>query len=289
MGSSFSSSEESRTKFCRECRVIPKVCVGRVSLSLNCFVRPSPSSLRFLLFTAANKTVTVAAHRPRRSPPPTIPSPSPLQGRDRESLLYNSRERQKLPGSEIGAKHTALPLVKAESFPTAVLEASVAPSYAGMASPTVKINESEKMWHYQDPSGKQDECILLKDALTGKFSKESSMVDKTLPNTQMMHEHQSSSYTGRSHLVTQQGNEGQVGRRPAVDQNSGTWNSSNSTLGSSGQTTGGSRPSPLAVEVPKTPSNGWGSDAAHRNESTNLPSPTPQTTSVGTMGLLVAL
>ncbi|XP_019438191.1 PREDICTED: zinc finger CCCH domain-containing protein 19 isoform X2 [Lupinus angustifolius] len=238
------------------------------------------------------------------------------QLRDRESQLSNSRERQRLSSSsEIGVKN-AQPLVASESFSNAVLEPSAAPSSAGIASPTVKINESEKMWHYQDPSGKvqgpfsmvqlrkwnntgyfpadlriwrttekQDESMPLKDALDGKFSKESPVVDKTLPKAQMVHDlHNSSSYLGKSHLAAQQGIiEGQVGARPTFDQNSGSWNSSHSSLGSLGQTTGGSRPSPLVVEVPKTTSDGWGSNVGVRNESTNLPSPTPQTPSVGTM------
>lgn len=210
------------------------------------------------------------------------------QGRDRESQLSSSWERQKQSSSfESGAKNTQ-PLVTSESFSTALLEASAAPSSTGTAPPDVKINETEKMWHYQDPSGKvqgpfsivqlrkwnntgyfpadlkiwkaaekQDESILLKDALAGKFSKEPSMVNKTPPMAQAVHDlHYSASYSGKSHLAAQ-----------------------NSTLGSLA-----SRTSQLAVEVPMNPGNGWGSDAGVRNESTNLPSPTPQTTPGGTKG-----
>ncbi|KAL2346086.1 hypothetical protein Fmac_000086 [Flemingia macrophylla] len=237
-----------------------------------------------------------------------------LQGRDRES------QRQKLSSSlESGAKSTHA-LVTSESFNAAVLEASPAPSSAGITSPAVKINETEKMWHYQDPSGKvqgpfsmvqlrkwsntgyfpadlmiwkasekQDDSILLKDALAGNFSKEPSMVDKA----QTVHDlHYPSSHPRKS---AQPGIEGQGGERPTLDQNSGSWNS-HSALGSPGQTTGVSwrskdniislanRPSPLAVEVPKNPANGWGSDAGVRSEATNLPSPTPQTTPGGNKG-----
>ncbi|XP_047152974.1 zinc finger CCCH domain-containing protein 19-like isoform X2 [Vigna umbellata] len=236
-----------------------------------------------------------------------------LQGRDRESQLSNSWERQKLSSSlESGAKSTQS-LVTSDSFSTAVLEASAAPSSAGITPSTLKINETEKMWHYQDPSGKiqgpfsmvqlrkwsntgyfpadlrvwrttekQDDSILVTDALAGNFSKEPSMVDKA----QKVHDlHYPASYSRKS----AQGMEGQAGERPTFDQNSGSLNS-HSTLGSPAQTTGGSwrskdnmnslasRPSPLAVEVPKNPANGWGSDAGSRNETTNLPSPTPQTT-----------
>ncbi|XP_012571438.1 zinc finger CCCH domain-containing protein 19 [Cicer arietinum] len=199
------------------------------------------------------------------------------QGRDRESHLSNSWERQKLMSSsmESGAKNIQ-PLVTSESFSTAVLEAA--------AVPAVKANETEKMWHYQDPSGKiqgpfsivqlrkwnntgyfpadlrvwrtterQDESILLTDVFAGKFSNEPSIVDKTPPKAQIVHDvHHSSSFSGKSPLVAQ-------GLASKI--------------------------SPLVVEVPKNPGNGWGSDAVVRNESTNLPSPTPQTASGGLKGI----
>ncbi|CAJ1973035.1 unnamed protein product [Sphenostylis stenocarpa] len=241
------------------------------------------------------------------------------QGRDRESQLSNSWERQKLSSSlESGAKSTQS-LVTSDSFTTAVLEASAVPSSVGIAPPAVKVNETEKTWHYQDPSGKvqgpfsmvqlrkwsntgyfpadlriwrttekQDDSILLTDALAGNFSKEPPMVD----NAQKVHDlHYPASFSRKS----AQGMEGQVGERTTFDHNSGSWNS-HSTLGSPVQTTGGSwrskdnmnslanRTSPLAVEIPKNPANGLGSDAGGRNEATNLPSPTPQTTPGVTKG-----
>ncbi|CAL5205657.1 unnamed protein product [Lathyrus oleraceus] len=198
------------------------------------------------------------------------------QGRDRESQLSNSRERQKPRSSswESGAKNIQ-PLVTTESFSNAVSEAATAPSSAGVAAPDVKINETEKMWRYQDPSGKvqgpfsmvqlrkwnntgyfpldlriwkatekQEESILLADVLAGKISKEPSIVEKTPPKAQ----NHSSSLSRMSPMAAQ---------------------------GLTGKT------SPLAVEVPKNLGNGWGSDIGARNESTNLPSPTPQTASGG--------
>ncbi|CAI8600387.1 unnamed protein product [Vicia faba] len=198
------------------------------------------------------------------------------QGRDRESQLSNSRERQKPRSSswESGAKNIQ-PLVTTESFSNAVSEAATAPSSAGVAAPDVKINETEKMWRYQDPSGKvqgpfsmvqlrkwnntgyfptdlriwkatekQEESILLTDVLAGKFSKEPSIVEKTPPKAQ----NHSSSLSRMSPMAAQ---------------------------GLTGKT------SSLAVEVPKNPGTGWGSDTGVRNESTNLPSPTPQTASSG--------
>ncbi|XP_061340557.1 zinc finger CCCH domain-containing protein 19-like isoform X1 [Gastrolobium bilobum] len=245
-----------------------------------------------------------------------------FQGRDRESQLSNSWERPKLSSSfESGSRNTQ-PVVTSDSFSTAVLEVPTAPSSTGIAPPVVKINETEKMWQYQDPSGKiqgpfsmvqlrkwnstgyfpsdlkiwriienRDEAILLKDAFAGKNFKEASVVDKLFPKAQTVHGlHYSSPYSGKSHLAAQ-GIDGQVEGKPTFDQNSGSLNS-HSILGSSGQITGGnwrskddmnsltSRPSPWAVEIPHNPADGWGSDASVRNESTNLPSPTPQVAAV---------
>ncbi|KAK7310601.1 hypothetical protein RJT34_08198 [Clitoria ternatea] len=182
-----------------------------------------------------------------------------------------------------------------ESFSTAALEASAVASSAGTAPSAVKINETEKMWHYQDPSGKvqgpfsmvqlrkwsntgyfpadlriwkttekQDESILLTDALAGKFSKEPPIVDKAQTLNDL---HFSTSYSGKS---AQQGVEG------------GSWRSKD------GMNPLASRTS-LAVDVPKNPANGWGSDAGVRNESTNLPSPTPQTTPGATKLIVFAV
>ena len=61
------------------------------------------------------------------------------RGRDRESQLSNSWERQKQSSTlESGAKNTQ-PLVASESFSAAVSEASAAPSSAGITPPAVKI------------------------------------------------------------------------------------------------------------------------------------------------------
>ncbi|MED6204310.1 hypothetical protein PIB30_008129 [Stylosanthes scabra] len=242
------------------------------------------------------------------------------QGRDWGSQS-SGLERQKLSSSfESGAKSNLL-LSTPERFSTALSETSAVLSSAGAALPVMKINESEKMWHYQDPSGKvqgpfsmvqlrkwnntgyfpadlriwkasekQDHSMLLTDALAGKFPTVQAMVDKTPPKAQsMIDPHYSSSYSGKSHLGTQ-AMEGQAGGRLSFEQNSG----SNNPLGSPGQSATGSwrskdsmnslasRPSSLAVEVPKNPANGWSSDAGLRNDSTNLPSPTPQSASGGT-------
>ncbi|KAF7841043.1 zinc finger CCCH domain-containing protein 19 [Senna tora] len=247
-----------------------------------------------------------------------------LLGRDRETQLSSRWDGQKLYSSlESGVKNIQ-PVVASESFSTIVSDASTVPSSTGIAPPAVKINETEKMWHYKDPSGKiqgpfsmvqlrkwsntgyfpadlrtwkttetEDESILVTDALAGNFSKQPPMMDKTSPKVQVVHNlHHSSSPSGNLNLSAQR-TEGQVGGRSTFDQ-SKSYNS-RSTLGSLGQTSGGSwrsednnsimsRPSPMTVEVPKIPAQTSSSGAGVRIESTNLPSPTPQTTSYGTKG-----
>ncbi|KAI4297677.1 hypothetical protein L6164_037558 [Bauhinia variegata] len=222
-----------------------------------------------------------------------------LQRRDRETQLSSSWERQKISSSFESGARNAQPVVSSESFSTSLSEASGVPSSTSIVPPAVKINETEKMWNYQDPSGKvqgpfsmvqlrkwsntgyfptelriwrttekQDESILLTDALAGKFSKDPPVVDKTFAKAQFGHDLHSSLYSMKPHLPVQ-GTEGPVGGRTIFDQNSGSRKSL------------GSMSAPLTVEVPKNPTNGWGSDAGIRHESTNLPSPTPAQTTPG--------
>lgn len=243
------------------------------------------------------------------------------QGRDRETPQASSWEKQKIAASlEIGASKTHS-VLKSDTI-SAVSEISAASLSTVVAQSAASINETEKTWHYQDPSGKiqgpfsmvqlrkwnntgyfpanlriwraterQDDSILLSDALAGKFQKETPLVDNSFPKAQVVHNSNiSSSYSGKPHGASlQQGMEGQVGERSNFDQNRGALNS-HSSLGSSGQSAGGSwrsqaemspagRHSNLSVDVPKTSTDGWGSN--YRNDSTNLPSPTPINTTTG--------
>ncbi|KAK4258565.1 hypothetical protein QN277_005003 [Acacia crassicarpa] len=192
-----------------------------------------------------------------------------LRGRERETQLSNSWEGQKLHSSLESSGKSIQPVVASESLSTSASNAS-AVSSTGIAPPAVKINESEKIWHYKDPSGKVqgpfsmaqlrkwnstgyfpvdlriwratenlDESILLSNALAGNFSKESSAVDKTFPKAQVVHNlNYAASHSGKLHLPAQ-GVDAQVGGRSTFDQSSGSYNSHNA-MGSLGQTTGGS-------------------------------------------------
>jgi len=243
------------------------------------------------------------------------------QGRDRETPQASSWEKQKIAASsEIGASKTHS-VLKSDTI-SSVSEISAASLSTAVTQSAASINETEKLWRYQDPSGKiqgpfsmvqlrkwnntgyfpanlriwraterQDDSLLLTDALAGKFQKDPPLVDNSFPKAQVVHNSNiSSSYSGKPHGASfQQGMEGQVGERSNLDQNRGVLNS-HSSLGSSGQSAGGSwksqgeispagRPSTLSVEVPQTSADGWGSN--YRNDSTNLPSPTPINTTPG--------
>ncbi|XP_031271642.1 zinc finger CCCH domain-containing protein 19-like [Pistacia vera] len=217
------------------------------------------------------------------------------QARAKETQQLNSWEKPRIASNlETRNPHS---VVLSEPSSRVVSEISPIPGSTGGAQSSPKINESEKMWHYKDPSGKvqgpfsmvqlrkwnntgyfptnlgiwrsnekPEDSILLTDALSGKFNKDPPLMDSSLSQTV--------SYSGKPHGATlQQGMEIQVGGNSNFDQNRTAWNShdslssvAQSVLGSS---TGGAASSSL--EVPKSYRDGWGSE-------TNLPSPTPSTT-----------
>ncbi|KAK7824128.1 zinc finger ccch domain-containing protein 19 [Quercus suber] len=223
------------------------------------------------------------------------------QGRDRETQQINSWEKQKIAASlEIDASKTQS-AVKSEST-SAAAEASLSTTVAQSA---VTINETEKMWHYKDPSGKvqgpfsmvqlrkwnntgyfpvdlriwritekQDNSLLLTDALDGKFQLDPPLVDNSFLKAQGVHNlNLPSSYSSKPHgAPLQHGIEGQVGERSNFDQNRAAL-SSQSPAGMLAT---------LSVEVPKISIDGRSSN--YQNDSTNLPSPTPQSTTSATKG-----
>lgn len=199
-------------------------------------------------------------------------------GRDREMQPPNSWEKHKMSTLETGSR-SSQPGVISESFHAAVSENS-----GGSAEPVAKVNESEKIWHYQDPAGKvqgpfsigqlrkwnatgyfpvdlriwkatekQDDSILLADALAGKFQKDKVQVVHNL--------HQSPSHAGKLQGVA-------LHRATEVQVGGESWRSQSEPNSSTGKI------APTSVDVPKYSSDGWG--------STNLPSPTPSQTPLGT-------
>ncbi|KAG7946360.1 hypothetical protein I3843_14G037000 [Carya illinoinensis] len=247
------------------------------------------------------------------------------QGRDRETQQARSWEKQRSAETSGHGAFTVHSVAKSETN-LAVSEIAAASHSTAVAQSAATINETEKMWHYQDPSGKvqgpfsmvqlrkwnntgyfpadlkiwrtsekQNDSLLLTDALAGKFQKDLPLVDHSFPKAQVVqNSHMSSSYSGKPHgTPLQQGMEAQVGERSKFDENRGALNQHSNTGGSSGQSVGGSWRSQneispagkhaMLVEVPNISSDGWGPNP--QKDSSNLPSPTPlQTTTEVTKG-----
>ncbi|XP_052194905.1 zinc finger CCCH domain-containing protein 19 [Diospyros lotus] len=222
-------------------------------------------------------------------------------GRDKGTQQSDNVERVNL----LQNSHSS---VRSESFSGAALETSQASLTAGAAeTASVKVSETEKMWHYQDPSGKvqgpfsivqlrkwnnnryfpdnlriwrtteqQDDSILLRDALAGRFHKEVPLMDNNFTKVQTMHGPLlSSANAGKAYGASlQQGREGEGGERLNFDQSHGA--QSLSELSSSALGT-------LSVETPKLSADRWSSDYS-RNDLANLPSPTPKPSTPGWIG-----
>ncbi|KAA3482306.1 zinc finger CCCH domain-containing protein 19 [Gossypium australe] len=221
-------------------------------------------------------------------------------GRERETQQPNSWSKPKMAlSSEIGTRNTHSVVIQEPSLKVAS-EISPAPPSVGVTT-SVQVNETEKMWHYQDPSGKvqgpfsivqlrkwsntgyfpadlkiwktnetQDDSILLTNALAGKFQKDPPVVDNSLPKAQM------ALYGNSLGASLKQGIESQVGERSRLDQHRVAW-SPQRVLASPGQTDISSsavRPASSSLEIPKHSRDTWGSD-------TNLPSPTPNQNPTG--------
>ncbi|KAL4363755.1 hypothetical protein GQ457_04G001760 [Hibiscus cannabinus] len=230
--------------------------------------------------------------------------------RERETQLQNSWSKPKTAlTSEIGTRNNHSVVIQEPSLKV-VSETSPAPPSVGVTG-GVQINESEKMWHYKDPSGKvqgpfsvvqlrkwsntgyfpadlkiwrtnetQEDSILLTDALAGKFQKDTPpVVDNSLPKAQM------ALYRNPLGATMKQGMESQVGERSRLDQHHIAW-SPQRVLGSPAQSAVESwksqteaissavRPAPSSLEIPKHSRDTWDSDM-------NLPSPTPNRTPTG--------
>uniref|UniRef100_A0A7N0TD75 Zinc finger CCCH domain-containing protein 19 n=1 Tax=Kalanchoe fedtschenkoi TaxID=63787 RepID=A0A7N0TD75_KALFE len=190
-----------------------------------------------------------------------------------------TRDRQKGPYSS--------PLVGGNSYSAVASE-----PVSGVVSDTqtaATVNESEKIWHYKDPSGKvqgpfslvqlkkwnttgffpkdltiwrtsenEDDGILLLDALAGKFQKETKFNENQSNKSHNVQiGHSSLPHSARSALNGSMGN-----------------SASPSQISTVGRTS-------LSVDVPMANAAARGSGFDSRNDSTNLPSPTPNQTPKG--------
>ncbi|KAL0384033.1 UNVERIFIED_CONTAM: Zinc finger CCCH domain-containing protein 19 [Sesamum radiatum] len=139
--------------------------------------------------------------------------------RDKETQESNNNlEKLNSATNSESAEWALRPASRSESFAGVASVTSQASFSARVVEAAGKINESEKMWHYQDPSGKvqgpfsmvqlrkwnntgyfpadlriwrtgekQENSILLADALAGKFPKELPAVDNTLLAANTLH------------------------------------------------------------------------------------------------------
>ncbi|KAA8536046.1 hypothetical protein F0562_028524 [Nyssa sinensis] len=209
------------------------------------------------------------------------------QGRDKDAQQSSNLEKLNSATNSETEGWNSHSGVRAESFSGVASETSSASLTAGLAETDTKISETDKIWHYKDPSGKiqgpfsmvqlrkwsntgyfptdlriwrtsenQDDSILLTDALAGRFQKELPQVDNSLTKTQtVLSPHLSSTHVGKSYGTSLQ------------------------TSGPS--SSGWATPS---VEISKLSTDRWGSDYGSRNDSVNLPSPTPKQSTPGSTG-----
>ncbi|KAJ9189665.1 hypothetical protein P3X46_000930 [Hevea brasiliensis] len=199
------------------------------------------------------------------------------QGRDRETQQSQSWENPKSAANlETKSFH---PVLSSESVPSVKQDIAVAPSSAVVTQAAIKINETDKIWHYQDPSGKiqgpfsmvqlrkwsntgyfpadlriwrtdekQDDSFLLTDALSGNFQRDPQLVDSS--SLKSHSPHLSSSYSTST---------GDCKPQSEISNSTG-------------------RAASAPLDVPKYSAEKWGSE-------TNLPSPTPaQAATSGTKG-----
>ncbi|KAK2998363.1 hypothetical protein RJ639_023660, partial [Escallonia herrerae] len=174
------------------------------------------------------------------------------------------------PGTVSWSSHSA---VRADLYSGVASETSLTPLSAPVIEAAAKVNETDKTWHYKDPSGKaqgpfsmvqlrkwsntgyfpadlkiwrtggnEDASVLLTDALAGRFTKEFLSMNNGHPKDRNLQ---------TSHIQS----------TPASN-----------THGTSDQIRG-------ATPLPKVLTVGLGSDSGGRNDAVNLPSPTPKPSS----------
>ncbi|XP_038888157.1 zinc finger CCCH domain-containing protein 19 [Benincasa hispida] len=222
------------------------------------------------------------------------------QGRERDVKKTNKWDKQVSPSSEITARNALSGATSESSAAAHSVNPAVSPS-VGTTQNAATVNESEKIWRYQDPSGKvqgpfsmvqlrkwsntgyfpadlrvwrisdqQEDSLLLTDVLAGKIPKDAPSTSNSFQA------HPSSSFVGKPQVATlQSGMDGQNAgtsnshsNQTSYDQSSGgRWKSQNEV-----SPTG--RPASASIEVPRYSGDRWSSDHGNKN-FTSLPSPTP--------------
>ncbi|XP_022970324.1 zinc finger CCCH domain-containing protein 44-like [Cucurbita maxima] len=222
-------------------------------------------------------------------------------GREGDVKKTNKWDKQQVsPSSEMTAGNASSGA--ASELPSAARSVNSAAPSVGTTQNAAIVNETEKIWRYQDPSGKvqgpfsmvqlrkwsntgyfpadlrvwrasdkQDDSLLLTDVLAGKIPKDTSSVDNNI----QAHAHAS------SFIAKPQGSTVQSGMDV---QNTGTSNPHTNPT-SYGQSAGGrwksqtevsptGIPASASIEVPRYTGDRWSSDHGNK-DFTSLPSPTP--------------
>ncbi|KAJ9704246.1 hypothetical protein PVL29_002690 [Vitis rotundifolia] len=231
----------------------------------------------------------------------TVPLENPMAS-------HSGIRSESFSGIAVDSSVAAHSVVKPESFSGVALESSSGPPLTGVEPTAAKLSETDKMWRYQDPSGrvqgpfslvqlrkwsnsgyfpkdlriwrtteKQDDSALLTDVLFAAFPKDSSPVDNSLGKSQNVHTlHHPSTDSGKPYESSlQQVGENQGGEKPNLDHRGENWRSQQEVSLSKGWAASS------MVEAPKLSTDGSVSDYDGRNDLANLPSPTPAQSTTG--------
>lgn len=210
-------------------------------------------------------------------------------------------------GTALNTSVAAHSVVRSGSFSGVVSESSSGPPLTGAEPTAGKISETDKMWHYKDPSGRvqgpfsliqlrkwsnsgyfpkdlriwrtnesQDESTLLTDVLFAAFPKDSSHVDNSIGKSQNLHPLRPSTDSGKPYESTlQQAGENQTVEKSDLDHRGENWRAQLDASSSRGWVASS------MVEAPKLSINGLVSDHNNSHDSVNLPSPTPGQSTTG--------
>ncbi|KAL0334676.1 UNVERIFIED_CONTAM: Zinc finger CCCH domain-containing protein 19 [Sesamum radiatum] len=138
--------------------------------------------------------------------------------RDKETQESNNNlEKLNSATNSESAEWALRPASRSESFAGVASVTTQASFSARVVEAAVKINESEKMWHYQDPSGKVQGPFSM--VQLRKFPQELPAVDNTLPAANTLHiSHPLAGHSGKTSEISLH----QDKDTSSTDQNSGS-------------------------------------------------------------------
>ncbi|KAK6946323.1 GYF domain [Dillenia turbinata] len=188
------------------------------------------------------------------------------QGRERDRHLSGNKDKSNTASNLETGAWSSHPVARSDSFSQAASQISAPPRTIEVVQPASAINETEKMWHYQDPTGKvqgpfsivqlrkwnntgyfpanlrvwrttqrQEDSTLLSDFLSGRLQKEQPVSDINLQSPKVQNSQLLASIPGKSYATPLQVDKGSVsGDRWNTDLNRRSLNL-RGTLGSPGE------------------------------------------------------